>query len=92
MGQRRRRPRFAAKPLALRLDRGVSDGEQRLERNGASEPRVGGEIHAAHPAAAQFRGRRVGAEHGTRLEARVFLKQIGDTLGNGVARNAPARE
>ena len=76
MGERRGRPRFPPQPLALhRIARQVR--RERFDRDLPPEPRVRREIHAPHPAAADFPDDRVGAERRSRHQHGVVGQEIG---------------
>ncbi len=76
MRQRRRRARFTAEPLALRrIARQVR--RERLERDRSSQPRVGGQIHASHPASSDLPDDGVNTHHCPWRERPIVGKQIG---------------
>ena len=69
----------------------VQRRRQRLERDGPAEPRVGGQVDAAHAAAAQSRGRSCSAPTTARAQARRPRQQLGAALGDRLRREMRRR-
>ncbi len=91
MGEERCRARFTPEPLAVnRIAREL--GRERLQRNSASKPAVGGQIHAAHAASTELANDGIGAQNRARLQRVLLFQQMRRRFDHGCARNAPARE
>ena len=83
MRQHRGGARFAAQAIAMqRLARQLR--RERLQRDGAAEPAVRGEVHAAHPAAPDLANDGVRAEHRSGLERVLLFEQMRSGFGDGL--------
>ena len=72
MRQGRGGPRFAAQALTVRrVAREMR--RERLERDQASQPRIGRQIHAAHGSAAELASDLVMADESALLQPRIFF-------------------